>query len=263
MNLSISNIAWDACNDELMYNTLLELGYTGLEIAPTRIFDMPVYDKVQEISTFSQDMQRNYGLSIVSMQSIWYGRSESIFGPEIERDNLLCYTKKAIKFAEAAGCPNLVFGCPKNRNIRDISSYPAAVSFFQELGENALRHNTVIAMEANPAIYNTNFVNFTREAFSIVKDVNSKGFLVNLDFGTIIENKEELSIIVDNMPQVNHIHISEPYLQLIQKRSAHVELAQILRDAGYNKYISIEMKDSNDTCCVKEIMKYVKEIFGR
>ena len=47
--------------------------------------------------------------SVASMQSIWYQRTEKLFGSEAERETLLSYTKQAIDFAEAAGCPNLVF----------------------------------------------------------------------------------------------------------------------------------------------------------
>ena len=38
MNLSISNIAWASDYDAQMYPFLKEIGYQGLEIAPTRIF---------------------------------------------------------------------------------------------------------------------------------------------------------------------------------------------------------------------------------
>lgn len=54
---------------------------------------------------------------MISMQSIWYGRTEKLFGTEEERNLLLDYTKSAVDFAAAIGCKNLVFGCPKNRCI--------------------------------------------------------------------------------------------------------------------------------------------------
>ena len=39
----------------------------------------------------------------------------------------------------------------------------------------------MLAMEANPPIYNTNYINTDSEAFALVKKIDSKGFLVNLD----------------------------------------------------------------------------------
>ena len=41
--------------------------------------------------------------------------------------------------------------------------------FFNILGDYAKLKNTVIALEANPDIYGTNFINTTKEAFSFVK----------------------------------------------------------------------------------------------
>ena len=113
MKLSISNIAWEASADEQMQQKLQELNFQGLEIAPTRIFPSSPYDNLPEAKTWAEALHRKYGLTIPSMQSIWFGRQEMLFGAEAEREALLAYTKKAIDFAAAMGCHNLVFGCPK------------------------------------------------------------------------------------------------------------------------------------------------------
>ena len=68
---------------------------------------------------WAEKLKREYDLSVVSLQSIWYGRNESLFGSYEERQALLEYTKRAIDFACAVGAKNIVFGCPKNRNIED------------------------------------------------------------------------------------------------------------------------------------------------
>jgi len=41
MNLSVSNIAWSAEEDESVYSLLRELGVSRLEIAPTRLWSSP------------------------------------------------------------------------------------------------------------------------------------------------------------------------------------------------------------------------------
>ena len=45
-------------------------------------------------------------------------------------------------------------------------------------------------MEANPAIYNTNYINTTQEALDLIREVGSDGFRLNLDVGTMLENGE-------------------------------------------------------------------------
>ena len=117
MKLSISNIAWDSGEDDKIYLLMQKYGFSGLEIAPTKIFPQNPYDKIEEAKLWAQNLKEKYGFVIPSMQSIWYGRSEKIFASAEDRQILINYTKKAIDFASAIGCKNLVFGCPKNRKM--------------------------------------------------------------------------------------------------------------------------------------------------
>jgi len=58
MRFAISNIGWEAKQDEIVYS-----------------------------------LMKKYGFKVPSMQSIWYGRQEMIFGTQEERQILLEYTK--------------------------------------------------------------------------------------------------------------------------------------------------------------------------
>lgn len=261
MKLSISNIAWSKDDDILIYNYLKDREFCGLEIAPTRIFEQAPYDKIDEAKDFALMMNDKYSLSISSMQSIWYGRNERIFNSDEERKSLINYTKKAIDFASAVKCNNLVFGSPRNRVINNENDKKIALEFFYELGEYAKEKNTTLSIEPNPVLYNTNFINYTSEAFELVKNVKSDGFKVNVDLGTIIYNNEDLSIISENIDLINHIHISEPNLLLIQKRDLHNQLAKILVEKNYEKFVSIEMGNCNDIEKVKSIIEYIRGVF--
>ena len=85
MKLSISNIAWGIEHDAEMYQYLQKVGFQGLEIAPTRIYPENPYDKLSEAKDWASEMKEKYGLEIPSMQSIWYGHQEKIFGTKEER----------------------------------------------------------------------------------------------------------------------------------------------------------------------------------
>lgn len=261
MKLSISNIAWDKSLDDEMYEYLKSLKFEGLEIAPTRIFEESPYDKLREAKEFSSRLKKKYDLNICSMQSIWYGKNQNLFGSPEEREDLILYTKKAIDFSSVMGCNNLVFGCPRNRNIKASSQYGTAVEFFNVLGDYAHDKDTIIAIEPNPTIYNTNFINYTNEAFNFVKDINNRGIKVNVDLGTIIHNKEDIASLNANIDMINHVHISEPGLNEIHLNKLHDDLSNMLKTADYNNYVSIEMKNLNDIDTVKSIMYSVKDIF--
>jgi len=260
MKLSISNIAWSKENDDKVYEFMRELGYSGLEIAPTRIFEEQPYQKLGEASKFRTNLKENIGLSISSMQSLWYGRKEEIFGSIQERKVLLAYTKQAIDFARELECGNLVFGCPKNRNTHSKEDFEIGIEFFSELADYAVSKDTVIGFEANPVIYGTNYMNDTLSVIELIEAVNSPGLMLNLDLGTMIYNKEDAGILCGKADLINHVHISEPNLKAIEKRNLHREVIEILTKEGYNRYISIEMQKLDDLTLLYDIMSYVKEV---
>ncbi len=262
MKLSISNIGWSAENDNVVYEIMAKYGYSGLEIAPTRIFPEMPYDRNKDAKIWSENIKKEFGFSISSMQSIWYGRQEKLFGSVDERKILLEYTKRAIEFSVVIGCKNLVFGCPRNRNLPNGVNADLAIDFFKELGNYADENGTAIGMEANPTIYNTNYINDTISALKLIEQVNSNGFKLNLDVGTMIQNNESVKELEGKVHLINHVHISEPELKVIKKRTLHTELRKILENEKYDGFISIEMGRSEDISILDEKMDYVKAIFG-
>ena len=259
MKLSISNLAWNLLNENTVLEYLVKKGYTAIEIAPTKIVGESPYNKVTEAKSYAQALLNEYGLRVSSMQSIWYGKNEKMFASEAERQSLLQYTKEAILFAEAINCHNLVFGCPKNRSINSKKDIATALEFFEDIGEFAYEHNTVLALEPNPTIYGTNFMNTTQEAIDICRKVGSKGIGVNFDFGTLIQNQENIQNCLNNLDVINHVHISEPYLEIIKQRKTHRELIRSLQQNGYKNYVSIEMKEQSIQDVLKTIY-YLQEV---
>jgi xylose isomerase domain protein TIM barrel len=263
MKLSISNIAWDTSNDVKIYDLIKKYGFEGLEIAPTKIMGKNPYGKLKEIKEWKEKIKKRYNLRISSIQSIWFGRTENLFDSKEEENILIDYTKKAIDFANVIECKNLVFGSPKNRNVNNGKNSENQIEIFETLGEYAYKKNTVIGMEANPKIYNTNYINDTKSALKLVKKINSKGFLLNLDLGTMILNNENLlEILQGNINYINHVHISEPWLKIIEKREMHKILRNILLEENYEGFVSIEMAKIDEIKKIEEVVKYVKKIFG-
>lgn len=260
MKLSISNIGWIANQDSQVYEMMKANTFSGLEIAPTRIFPEAPYDKLKEAMAWADNLKKEYGFTVPSMQSIWYGRQEKIFGSAEEFDALVEYTKKAIDFAVIIGCGNLVFGCPRNRSIPEGADPAVGVKFFKEIGDYAATKGIVIGMEANPPIYNTNYINTTQSALELIEEVNSAGFRLNLDVGTMIQNEESLEILEDNVHLINHVHISEPGLKKIEKRELHRALIKLLQENQYQGYVSIEMGNGAGIEAINECMRYVRGI---
>ena len=66
MNLSISNIAWSAENDNEMYRFLHDTGFQGLEIAPTRVFSQAPYENISKARIWAENLREKYSLVIPS-----------------------------------------------------------------------------------------------------------------------------------------------------------------------------------------------------
>lgn len=253
LKLAISNIA-------LEYDDLALLDkYQGLEIAPSKIVSEP-YQNHEQIKQYVTEASQKYDLMPVSMQSIAYQVNDNIFDGGY--DKLMEASKQAVDLAYEISCPNIVFGCPKNRNMPDSKKdWPVAKKFFQELGEYAKQKSVIVALEANPEIYETNFLNTTKQALDFVKELGLDSLKVNLDLGTIIHNQENLDFLKDNISLISHVHISEPYLEKVQKRPLHKQLKKALVGANYTGFVSIEMKpQSRDD--LLEVLNYVREIFA-
>lgn len=259
MKLAASQISWKPENQHQALEIMQRLGFSGMEIAPTMAVGPEPYDKTAEAAVYAAEIYQQYGLKLCSMQSIWYGQAGSMFGAE--REYLLEYTKAAVRFAKAAGIYNLVFGCPKNRIRQPEEPEQIAVDFFRELGGYAASQNCTIALEANPEIYGTNFMNTTLQALNVVDEVNSPGCTLNLDFGTMVQNSEPVSMLKTRAASISHVHISEPYLVPLQTHARHKQLAALLREVNYGGYVSIEMKQQP----IEEFERaaeYLAEVFG-
>lgn len=262
MRLSVSNIGWDAAYDEAMYAFLQQQGFSGLEIAPSRIFPQQPYQQVEQAKMFASNIHQQYNLQICSMQSIWYGKTQKIVESESAQEELFSYTKQAIAFAAAVGCKNLVFGCPKNRVVSHEEEKNVIIDFLVRIADEALKKGVVIALEANPTIYQTNFANTTQEAIEVAKRVGHPALKINLDIGTIVSNQEDLNTLANHIDLISHVHVSEPFLCPLEHRILHREVKEILQSGGYEKYISLEMGKQNDMQFLYDSISYMKEVFS-
>ena len=77
---------------------------------------------------------------------------------------------------------------------------------------------------------------------------------MNLDMGTMIENKEDVELVRENLDLIHHIHVSRPGLAPVQPLALHRRLARVLHDGHYDGWVSIEMKETTlkNVCAAME-----------
>lgn len=253
MIAAVSNIAW--LPDERMdaYHVLESAGFTGLEIAPGIFFHEADDPFVPDAAVARRAMAEieAAGLSLVSMQSLLFGVSGAALfeGPEaraaFERGMI-----RAIELAGRLGIHNCVFGSPKQRIVPDDMAMDRALGeaaeAFRKLGDVAAREGTTITIEANPAIYGTNFLTHLNDALAFVEAVDHPAIAAILDLGAMHVNGEFDGVptrIPALLPRLNHVHVSEPQLAPAPASAASLApVIEALNRAGYAKAVSIEMK---------------------
>ena len=64
--LAISNIAWAADDDQAVYALMHRHRFTGLEIAPTRVFPDNPYDDLERAKAWSDALRAEHGFDLVT-----------------------------------------------------------------------------------------------------------------------------------------------------------------------------------------------------
>jgi D-psicose/D-tagatose/L-ribulose 3-epimerase len=259
--LAISNIAWEASENDAVVAVLRREGVTGVEIAPTKWREKPFDASAADVAACRRWWE-DRGLRIVSMQALLFGRPELQLFSDTQ-SQLGDYLKRVIDFAAAVGAGALVFGSPKNR-VRGALSMDEAMSiaadFLRDIGAYCTERNTALCIEANPVEYGCDFVTTTAEAVALSRAVESPGIRVNVDLGGITMSGEDVAGAISNARDViGHYHASEPNLVEIGARPQHHEARQALAKIGYAEWISIEMRASgNNVAAVERAIRVVK-----
>lgn len=268
MNIAISNIAWTPEENEKILSLLEKLTIRGLEIAPTKIWENPLAVRQDQLATFKQNMNAHQ-LQVIAMQSLLFNHPElQIFVNDTNRVQTLSYLEHVIKVGSGIGAQVLVFGSPKNRTIPfDMAMSDAnaiAYDFFTRLGDIAQKYGLVIGIEPNPEKYGTNFLNTSDEVITFVRHLNHPAVKVHLDTGAMYVNKENYTTTIENaIPYLAHFHISHDNLDDITNPGIdHKKIASILRKHGYNRWVSIEMRNKQDNFDrIKKALLLVKKYY--
>jgi|TARA_B100000315_G_scaffold255873_1_gene300330 sugar phosphate isomerase/epimerase len=267
MNISVSNIAWKKKENEEALAVLNKQNVHAIDIAPTILFNS-VHNVTKEEIHSEQCKYKKHGIDIVAMQSLLFGLPEISFfdGPEA-RETINNHLKKIFFIARELNVKNLVFGSPKNRFITDFNNdiENIAIKFFTQVCSLAKDYNATICLEANPKEYGCNFITNTFEAVDFIKKVNKSNFKLNFDTSTIILNNNKFQDVLDYaFPYVQHVHISSPNIQEIDKLD-HKLISELLKSFNYTKYVSLEMKpniNNNNIETLKKNLSIVAKFYS-
>lgn len=263
MNIAVSNIAWTANEEPAVAAELQRLGIHHVEIAPTKTWEDPTNVTDQQIQEY-KDFWAKHDIEIVAFQSMLFGRLDlTLFDDEATRQKTSDFLNKFIELAGRIGAEVLVFGSPKNRQVKTISqdeAWNVAKQFFGHLGGVAIANQTNFCIEPNAKDYECNFVTTAAEGLKLVEEVDNLGFELHLDAAIMsMEGDDPQSSIENAREHLRHFHISAPMLMPIEEeRVNHQAMADALRSIDYQHYTSIEMRPGDEGTNVERVRDAVK-----
>ncbi|KAL9643815.1 hypothetical protein ABK040_013272 [Willaertia magna] len=288
--LAVSNIAWELNQDDEALDFIQKKGISLLEVAPTKVISEWQDFTPEAWGAFKKKLKQR-GLRVPSFQALSFKKVDlEIFHTEESRKAYIDHTKFVIDLAyelvkepeSVAESVRLVFGSPKTRDPRGKEyeeCLEIATVFFRELGDYCLQKHkelglqetsdgvpaVCVCLEPNPKQYNCFFGYNGEQASEIVRKTNSLGFRLHLDTACLTMAGNDLySMIKENADIIQHFHVSEPFLEKFrQPQCEHAKAAQALKEIGYNKVVSIEMK-SNGEDSLKELdvaIDYVRQTY--
>jgi len=271
MKLAVSNIAWTKEEEADVAGLLRDLGVQYIEVAPTKQWQDPTKASEQEIAEYKAFWD-SYGLKIVAFQSMLFPRPElKILQDEANRNEALAYLEDFTGLAGTLGAEVMVFGSPKNRQKGDMDATEAntiATEFFDSLGSRAAQENVFFCIEPNPTDYACDFVTNAQEGIDFVTKVGNPGFQLHLDIaGMTLAHDDVASSIKAAAPILKHFHISSPMLEQVEDRDdvKHRDAAAALREIGYDRYVSIEMRPAaagENLARVEKAVRFAQEVYG-
>lgn len=271
MKLAVSNIAWTNDEEVAVAHKLKELGVKYIEIAPTKKWDDPTRAPANEIDDY-KNFWHSYGIEIVAFQSMLFSRPDlKIFESEGNRQEAATYLKEFTRLASDFGAGVLVYGSPKNRQRGELDLAVAkdiSTRFFQEIGDVAAEHGVIFCVEPNPTAYACDFVVNAEEGIKLVTSVARPGFGLHLDIaGMTLAGDDIEASIRAAAPLLKHFHISSPYLEQVEQRNDvdHRIAAETLKDIGYDRFVSIEMRPGSlgeNVQKVETAVRFAQSIYG-
>ena len=247
MKVSVSNIAWDHHETDEVLDLVRDLGVSGIEIAPSKIWPGWEGASVQQARSFANRLE-DYGLSVPALQAILFGKPDlQVFGDADQQARLLDHIEFVAALAAGFGASVLVFGSPNNRDPGPLSPAEAVehgATFFKKAGDRCKAHNVVLGLEPNPRRYHCRFLTSWRDVIGMTEKVAHECVQIHLDTACIeIEGDRTVDAISLCAGRIAHFHVTEPELgDFSDPTIAHDDIANSLKSSGYARWTSIEMR---------------------
>lgn len=249
MKYAVSNIALTPFAHAEQLEKLPDLGIEGLEVAPSRKWhDTWNGLSGNDVTAYRREIEKA-GLQVVGLHSLFFDHPElGLFKDPDKRAESLDFLEHLSSVCRDLGGTTLIYGGGRKRGSVDAkAAHDETVAFFRELCGRIEHHGTRFCFE--PLGPNdTDFLNSAFECLAITKEISHPAIRVQLDAKALVENDEAVAATFAAVaPLLEHYHANEPGLNVLGSSGTidHAALGQMLRDIGYDGFVSIEQRMLN------------------
>lgn len=246
MQYAVSNIALPAYDHLGDLPRLAEVGYSGLEVAPSRVWR----DTWHGLANTDVDAYRraieDAGLHVVGLHSLVFDHPElQLFGDADSVAGTLSFMAHLSALCRDLGGRTLIWGGGRKRGaIGPEEAFARAVDFMGTLCMRTAEHGTVFCFEPlGPS--DSDFVNGVADARAIADAVACDNLRLQIDAKALVENDEVTpETFTAAADLLVHFHANEPGLDVLGRTGKidHATLGSMLANIGYSGYVSAEQR---------------------
>jgi sugar phosphate isomerase/epimerase len=269
VKFALSNIALPSFDHTSDLDGVADLGFDAIEVAPSRVWRDTWHGLTTlEVSDYRRRIE-SAGLGVVGLHSLFYDHPKlGLFKEPASRAETLDFLEHLSKVCRDLGGRTLIYGGGRRRGeLAPDAAQTEAVNFFSELTARVESHGTCFCFEPlGPD--DSDFINSALESLTIVRDVASPALRVQLDAKALVENGEATpELFREVADHLVHFHANEPGLGVLGSTGQvdHAALGAMLREIGYEGYVSVEQKMANGVDPLAAIGKsaaILKECYG-
>ncbi len=241
---------WDLARQ---FRFIAESGYQGVEIAP-----FTVAKQVTDVSPARRKeivgLAREHSLEVIGLHWLLVGpEGMHITDPDPEvRQRTTTYLQELMRFCGDVGGRVLVFGSPKQRNLREGVTREQARSWIIDAFSAALpvaeAAGVTLCLEPLPPP-ESDFITTTTEALDIIRAIDHPRLRLVLDVKSM---SGEQGLTGESIPDIirrvgpNVAHVQANDANLGYPGSGEIDFVPIFRalgDVGYDGYVSVEVFD--------------------
>lgn len=271
MKFGICNETWQGWDFGRTCGEIAAAGYDGVEVAPFTVNDDP-RELTEADASDAGKIARSAGLEVIGLHWLLVkpaGMHLTTPDDSVRRQTV-AFAQHLARLCAAMGGKIMVWGSPKQRNIAPGEKYEDAMrraaDAMRQVSETAGPLGVTIAMEPlGPA--ETNFLTTAEETVRFIQAVNHPACRLHLDVKAMSSEPKPIpQIIAQSKPHLAHFHANDPNLRGPGFGEVRFEpIAQALRDAGYNGYVSVEVFDytPDPQTIARKSIEYLRKTFSQ